>query len=218
MAKTYETLSIETRAGVGTTHARALRHAGRIPGVLFGHGRPTTAISLDGRAFEELLHHGGRHHLLNITVDGGTKDTALIREIQRDPVSRRVIHADLQRVDKSESITTSVPVAVIGAALGVRDFGGVLDVVTHLLEVTGAADQIPEHIEVDVTALGIHEHLTAGEIALPKGFTLSTAPDTIVVSVEPSRTAVEAEESTAATSATEVPTVAETESGSGSGS
>jgi len=210
MAKQTDTLAVETRSDAGSTAARALRHAGKIPGILFGHGEPSTPVSVETRAFEELLHAGKRHHLLTITVDGGAKDTVLIRELQRDPISRRVIHADLQRVGKSEAINTTVPVTVTGVAAGVREFGGVLDLVTHELEINGPADQIPEHVEVDVSSLGIRDHLTAAEVPLPKGFTLVTAPEAIIASVEPPR--VE-EAATAPASAEEVPTVAETEAG-----
>jgi large subunit ribosomal protein L25 len=212
MARTIDALPVETRTQVGTTRARALRRTGKIPGVLFGHGAGPLAISLDGRAFEELLHGGGRRALLTIKLDGKTTDTALLRAVQRDPVTRRVLHADLQRVGRSESISSAVPIVAVGAALGVRDFGGVLDVVTHELSIVGPADQIPEHLEIDVTNLGLRDHITAGDIALPPGFTLETPPDTVVVAVEPSRTAVEVEEAAPAPAASEVPTVAETES------
>lgn len=212
MARTTDALPVETRTQIGSTRARALRRTGKIPGVLFGHGAGPIAISLDGRAFEDLLHGGGKRALLTIKIDGKTTDTALLRAVQRDPVTRRVLHADLQRVGRSESIGTSVPIVTVGSALGVRDFGGVLDVVTHELAIVGPADRIPEHLEVDVTNLGLRDHVTAADVVLPRDFTLETPPDTIVVSVEPSRTAVEAEEAAPAAAASEVPTVAETES------
>jgi large subunit ribosomal protein L25 len=84
--------------------------------------------------------------------------------------------------------------------------------VTHELAIVGPADRIPERLEVDVTNLGLRDHVTAADVVLPRDFTLETPPDTIVVSVEPSRTAVEAEEAAPAAAASEVPTVAETES------
>ncbi|MBV9646863.1 MAG: 50S ribosomal protein L25 [Candidatus Eremiobacteraeota bacterium] len=210
--KSNDVLTIETRSRAGTTAARAVRGTGRIPAILFGHGTPSTPVSLDAHAFEELLHSGRRHHLLTITVDGRGRDTALIRAVQRDPVTRRILHADLQRVGKSESIRTTVPIAVVGVAEGVRSMHGVLDVVTHLLEVNGPADRIPENLEVDVTGLGLRDHVTAGDVKLPKGFSLEVPPETIIVSVEPSRVAAEVEAAAAPeTSAAEVPTVAETE-------
>lgn len=216
MARTTDALPVETRTQIGTTHARALRRSGKIPGILYGHGADPLSISVDGRAFEELLHGGGRRALLTIRIDGKTSDTALLRSVQRDPVSRRVLHADLQRVGRSESISTLVPIVTVGAALGVRDFGGVLDVVMHELAIVGPADRIPEQLEIDVTNLGLHDHVTAADVALPNGFVLETPADTVVVSVEPSRTAVEVEEAAPAPAASEIPTVAETESEAGS--
>jgi large subunit ribosomal protein L25 len=182
-----DTIAVETRKDAGTTGARALRRLGRVPAVVFGHGAPPAAVSVDARALEELLHGGKRHHLLTITVDGGTKDTALLRSIQRDPVSRRVVHVDLQRVGQSESISTSIPIHITGTAPGVKDFGGVLDISMYTLEVTGPANELPEQIEVDVSALGLREHLTAGQITLPKSFKLDVSPDAVVVSVEAPR-------------------------------
>jgi large subunit ribosomal protein L25 len=211
MAKHMDSLAVETRTQIGTTRARALRRLGKVPGVLFGHDAPTIAIAVDGRAFEDILHGGRRHHLLTITVDGRATDTAMLRSVQRDPVTRRVLHADLQRVGRTESISTTLPVVTVGNPIGVRDFGGVLDVVTHEISVTGPADRIPENIEVDVSELGLREHVTAGELKLSSGFTLDTPPDMIVVSVEPSRVAAEVEEAEPAPAASEVPTVAETE-------
>jgi large subunit ribosomal protein L25 len=212
-SRSTDALSVKTRTTAGTTSARALRHQGEIPGTLYGHGAQTMSISLDGRALEDLLHGGRRRSLLTITIDGGTTDTALVRDVQRDPISRAVIHADLQRVGRSEAISSVVPIIAIGTPAGVRDFGGVLDIVAHQIEVTGPADQIPEHLDVDVTNLGIRDHATAGDVKLPPGFTLDTPPETVIVSVEPPRTQVE---ETPATEAGAVPTVAETETGAGS--
>jgi large subunit ribosomal protein L25 len=204
-----DTLEVQTRTGIGTTGAQATRREGRVPAVLFGHGAPSIPVSIEARALEDLLHGGRRNQLLTITIDGGTKDTALLRAIQRDPVSRRVVHADLQRVGQSESISTTIPISVTGVAKGVRDSGGVLDVVTHAIEVAGPANEIPEHIEVDVSHLGLREHLTAGDVPLPKGFTLETAADAIIASVEPPR--AQEEETAATAEAGATPTVAESE-------
>lgn len=201
-----DTIAVETRSDTGTTGARALRKAGRVPAVVFGHGAAPAAVSVDARALEDLLHGGRRHHLLTITVDGGANDTALLRSIQRDPVSRRVVHVDLQRVGQSEAISTSIPIRVVGNAPGVKDFGGVLDIVTHLLEVTGPANELPEQIDIDISALGLREHVTAGDVKLPKGFTLDTSPETIVVSCESPRT--HEEEAPAATEGEAAPAAA----------
>jgi large subunit ribosomal protein L25 len=187
-------LAVEPRSKVGTTGANALRAHGKIPAVLYGHGDVTEHIALDARAFEDLLHHGGRNAILTLT-DGGRKlQTALVRDLQRHPVSRRIIHADLQRVSADEAISARLPIVTIGVAEGVRNSGAVMDVITHELEIEGPASRIPEHLEVDVTELGVHEHITAASVALPSGFKLLTPPDAIVLAIEPSRTARELEE------------------------
>ncbi len=187
-------LSIQRRTKLGTTGAQALRAAGKVPAVLYGHGTAPEHIALDARAFDDLLHHAGRNAIVTLREDGSRGQMALVREIARHPVSRRIVHADLQRVSADETVAASLPVVTIGVAEGVRNEGAVMDVIAHEIEIAGPANRIPEHIEIDVTPLGVHEHLTAGQIPLPQGFTLVTAPDTVVVTIEPSRTAHELEE------------------------
>lgn len=187
-------LSIEPRTKLGTTGSQALRAAGKVPAVLYGHGAAPEHIALDARAFDDLLHHAGRNAIITLR-DGGRKgQTALVREIARHPVSRRIVHADLQRVSADETIAASLPVVTIGIADGVKNAGAVMDVITHEIEIAGPANRIPENLEIDVTPLGVHEHVTAGQIPLPDGFKLVTAPETVVVTIEPSRTAHELEE------------------------
>jgi large subunit ribosomal protein L25 len=190
-------LAVERRTKLGTTGAHALRAAGKIPAVLYGHGVVPEHLALDARAFEDLLHRSGRNAIVSLSDGGRKRQTALVREIQRHPVSRRVVHADLQRVSADETIGARLAVVTVGVAEGVRNSGAVMDVITHEIEVEGPASNIPENLEVDVTELGIHEHVTAGEIALPAGFKLITAPETVVVAIEASRTARELEEAAA---------------------
>jgi large subunit ribosomal protein L25 len=207
-----DTLAVETRADTGTTAAKKLRHDGKVPGVLFGHGSAPVPIVLNAKAFDELLHAGGKNHLLTITVDGSTKDTALVREVQRDPITRRVLHADLQRVSATEEIFASLPLVTIGVPEGVRTGGGVMDVISHTVDVKGPANALPESIEVDVSALEMHGHITAGDLKLPAGFSLDIEPSTVLIAIAASRTERDSE-AAAAPAAAEVPTVAETEPG-----
>jgi large subunit ribosomal protein L25 len=209
MSTTNNSLAVKTRTKVGTTGAGAIRKAGGVPGVLFGHGSSPTAIELDAKAFDELLHAGGTNHLLELTIDGSAKDTALIRDVQRDPLTRRVLHADLQRVSATEEISASLPLVTVGIPDGVKNGGGVMDMIVRTIEVKGPANALPDSIEADVSALGIHQHLTAADLKLPAKIQLDMDPHAILVSIEPPRTETEAEASTDA--AAEVPTVAESE-------
>jgi large subunit ribosomal protein L25 len=194
-------LAVEPRTKLGTTGAHHLRAQGKIPAVLYGHGDAPQHISVDGRTFEELLHHGGRSGIITLTEAGKSRDTVLVREVQINPVSRRIIHVDFQRVSANETIHVTLQVVTVGTAEGVRSLGGVMDVITHELEISGPANRIPEHLDVDVSALGIHDHVTAADIKLPEDFTMLTPAETIVVSIESSRTEREVEE--AATGPTE---------------
>lgn len=210
MSKPNDRLSVETRARIGTAGSNALRRTGKIPAILYGHGADSKPVAIEAKAFEELLHAGGRNRLLTLTIDGGTQDTALVRDVQRDAISRRVLHADLQRVGATEEISASLPLVTTGVPDGVRNFGGVMDVIVHAIDVSGPANALPEQIEADVSALGLHGHLTAGELALPPGIKLAIDPSTIVIAIEASRVEQEAVEAAEpAVSPAETPTVSD---------
>ena len=188
------TLKIESRAGIGSAKSSALRHAGKVPGVLYGHGAEPQPVAFEAKAFEDLVHHGALSSLITLFIDGKKGDTALIRQVQRHPITRKVVHADLQRVSANEEVRTKLQIVTVGAARGVRDFGGVLDVVNHELEIEGPANQIPDHLEVDVTELGLHEHISASQVKLPAGFKMVSPADMLVVTVESSKTERQLEE------------------------
>jgi large subunit ribosomal protein L25 len=218
MTTTSDTLAAELRAKVGTTSSNALRRDGKIPGVLFGHGADPTAIAFNARTLTEMLHAGGRNRLLTIVLDG-KRDTALVRDVQRHPLSRRILHVDFQRVGATEEISATLPIVTVGVAKGVAEFGGVLEVVSHTIGVRGPANALPDQIEIDVTELGVHEHVSAGDLKLPANIKLDVDPATVLVSVAPSTVARQLEEETAAAGeapeATEVPLVAGTTEGAG---
>jgi large subunit ribosomal protein L25 len=183
MAKTSPTLKLELREKPGTIGSRKVRHEGRIPGVIYGHGEKPLAVSIEGRELGELLHGGRRQNIIDIQLDG-KKDTAMVRDMQLDPVTRRVLSVDLQRISRSDIITAEVPIITIGIAIGVRDQGGMMDLVTHEIEVRGPADKIPQEIRVDVTELKIGAHISASELPLGEGIRLITPPDTSIVAIE----------------------------------
>jgi large subunit ribosomal protein L25 len=195
------TLTIHKRTDTGTTGAKRARRAGLVPGALYGHGG-SEAIAVDARTLADLLSTGGQSHIVDATIDG-QHESVLLREVQRDPITYRPISADFQRVSQTEAIYATIGVVTVGVAPGVKDNGGILDVVTHALEIKGPAGKLPEHFEIDVGALGVNDHITAGDVKLPAGFTLITPPETIVVAVEGPRTA--AEEASLTTTAAPAP-------------
>jgi large subunit ribosomal protein L25 len=144
---------------------------------------------------------------LDATI-AGRHDSVLLRDVQRNPISHRPIHADFQRVTKGEAITASVAIAVVGVSAAVKD-GAILDIVTRSIDVKGPVDKIPENISVDVSELGVHSHITAGDLKLPAGFALITPADQVIVSVEAARTAAQAEETSAPAAPAAEPALAE---------
>lgn len=181
------TLALKTREKSGTTAARALRHAGFIPATLFGHGGAPLSVAADEKELHELLRSGAGRHLVKITVDGKPADTALVRAVEREPVSRALIHVDLQRVSSKESIRATIAIVLEGTPRGVKEQGGQLDFLTHHIEISGPADSLPDSLKLEISNLGLREHLSASDVKLPAGFTLVTAPETSIVAVEATR-------------------------------
>jgi large subunit ribosomal protein L25 len=182
---TVSSLTLEPRSATGTTKAQALRRQGKIPGVVYGHGE-ATPIAVDAKQLAELLHSGNKSRILEAKI-GAKKDSVLLRRIEAHPISRKPLSVDFQRVTRDEAITANVTVVTTGTPVGVRDQGGVMDIITHSLEIKGPAQSIPDNLSVDVSELTVHQHITAAQVALPKGFTLITPPETVVVSVEITR-------------------------------
>lgn len=156
-----------TESGKGT--ARSLRRAGQIPAVIYGHNRKPETLTLEGSAFGRLLSGiSSGSTVLDVTVEGQAPVKALIREIQRHPLrATDILHVDLYEVSAHEKITVEVTVHMVGTADGVRNFGGVMDQVLHRLELKVLPADIPSHIDVDVTALGIGKSIFVRDIKLP---------------------------------------------------
>lgn len=166
MANTTATLKATPRAESGKGTARSLRRAGQIPAVIYGHNRKPETLTLEGAAFSRLLNHiSSGSTVLDVTVEGQKPVKALIREIQRHPLRvTDILHVDLYEVSANERITVEVPVHLVGTAEGVRNFGGVMDQVLHKLELKVLPADIPGHIDIDVTQLGIGKSIFVRDI------------------------------------------------------
>ncbi|MDQ1206405.1 50S ribosomal protein L25/general stress protein Ctc [Microbacterium sp. SORGH_AS_0862] len=169
-------VAAEVRTQFGKGFARRLRAAGQIPAVLYGHGTEPVHLALPGHQVALLIRRANA--LLELTADG--KDhLALVKDVQKDPVRQIIEHIDLLVVKKGEKVAVDVPVVVVG-----EPFAGTianLDATTVSLEVL--ATDIPQNIEVDVEGLEDGTHITAADLKLPKGATLVTEPETLVVAV-----------------------------------
>jgi len=163
------TLTAASRTNTGKGVARSLRRAGMIPAVIYGHGREPQPIELEHKAVGQLLESiGAETVLIDVTIDGGAPVKAIVREVQRNPVRRAdVIHLDLYAVVAGEPIVVDVPVRLVGTAEGVRNQGGVLDHQLHRLTIKCLPGKIPEHVDVDVTALHVGQSIHTGDLTVP---------------------------------------------------
>jgi large subunit ribosomal protein L25 len=180
-------LVVQVREGTGKGIARKLRAAGRVPGVCYGRNAPSVGIALNPTALERLLRSStaGMNTLIDLRVEGGGDydgKPVLVKELQRDPVTGRVLHADLYAVDLQQTIQVSVPVHVTGSAEGVK-MGGILDQTLREIELECMPQAIPQEIPVDVTPLGIGQSFHVRDLVLPEGVTLLSDPELAVVLV-----------------------------------
>jgi large subunit ribosomal protein L25 len=200
-------LTVSSRTTSGKGAARTLRREGKVPAVIYGHGRAAESVSVETAALKKMLVGiSAATTIVDVTVDNRAPVKALIREIQRDSLRpAEIIHVDLYEVRSDEEITLEVPIRLIGIPDGVRNFGGVLDHVLRELEIEVLPADIPEHVDLDVTALTIGHSLFVRDLQVPKAKVLND-PDTPICTVVAPR----AEEAPVA-AAPEEPAVAEPE-------
>jgi large subunit ribosomal protein L25 len=177
-------LRAERRDESGKGSARKIRAAGRVPGVVYGHGGDPVHISVDARELFHTLHtDAGSNVLVNLRVDGLTT-LAMPREIQRDHLRGRLLHVDFLRIARDEKITVEIPIQLVGESHGVKE-GGVIEHHLWTLEVECFPQDVPPAIEADISALGVNESLKVDELTLSDKLTVLTSPEEVVVSVVP---------------------------------
>lgn len=182
-------LQAATRSETGKGAARSLRRAGKVPGVIYGHGRAPEALAVETSALNKMLVGiSAGTTIVDVAIDDRPPVKVLIREIQRDALRpAQILHLDFYEVRADEKITLEVPVHLVGVPDGVRNFGGVLDHSLRELEIEVLPADIPEHVELDVTALAIGHSLFVRDISIPKARILND-PDTPICTVVAPRT------------------------------
>ena len=198
-------LQISPREVTGKATKR-LRKSGIIPANISGHKEESQTVQVEALAFEALKRAHGATGIITLRLSGSERvQTALVRRVQRDPRSGKILHIDFSRVSLTERITMKVPVRFVGEAPAVKDEGGVLLHLLDTLEVECTASDIVDFIEVDISALTeIDAILHAEDAMLPANFTLITDPNEGIAKVAATRaekadeTAEAAEEATTA--------------------
>jgi large subunit ribosomal protein L25 len=194
--KEKTTVPVEARSATGKNACRQLRAAGRIPGNVYGMALSPFAVSVEPRKVEEVLGlSSGRNTIFSLSLEGGKESRdVMLREMQRDPVSERLVHVDFMRVDPDKLMHVLVPVRLIGTPEGVKNEAGVLDFVQRQVEVSCFPSDIPEQLAVDISELHLNQNVAVKELEAGEGVEILDDPEAILAVVVPSRAAEVVEE------------------------
>jgi large subunit ribosomal protein L25 len=146
--------------------ARRVRVAGKIPAVLYGAGHEPVAVEVDPKAISRILYsESGHNTIFDLTLgEQANAAKAMIVDWQREPINDKLIHIDLKRIALDKVLRVSVPIKLVGVAAGVKTQGGILDQVLREVEIECLPADIPSHIDVDITNLGLHHVLRVSEL------------------------------------------------------
>jgi large subunit ribosomal protein L25 len=172
----------QERSDLGKNASRRLRKGGGVPGVVYGLDRPPFPVGIGARKIEEVLSlETGRNTIFTMSLTGQDRTRAvMIKALQRDPVTERLVHVDFVRVDLAKAVRVSVPLRLLGIAEGVKTEGGLLEFVLRQVEVQCLPADIPEHIDLDVAALHLNQHLSVKDLPVRERVTILDDPEAIV--------------------------------------
>jgi large subunit ribosomal protein L25 len=175
-------LSAEKRSVTGRQYVRKLRESGRVPAVIYGKSG-TQSLSFDEKAFRMLLREKKQSAaLVSVEIAGGESLLSTIADVQRDPISDRFLHVDFHEVSRSEKMTTAVPIEFVGESIGVKDFGGVLDMFRHEISVRCLPENLPGSIKIDVSVLRVGDIFHIKDLEKIRGVEFVDGGDVAIVS------------------------------------
>jgi large subunit ribosomal protein L25 len=201
------TVAAERREGRGKNEARRLRAQGRIPAVVYGARSEAAAIAVDPQAITKILHSSTGHNTIFDLEVGGGAAPVMIVDWQNDPIKDQLLHVDFKRIDLNQRITVKVPVHPEGEPRGVKQQGGLLEIVTREIEIECLPDEIPDMFHLDVTGLMIGNNVRASEIPMTGSMRLVSNPDGVLAHVVALRASAETPAAAEAAPATPEPEV-----------
>jgi large subunit ribosomal protein L25 len=185
-------LNGQFRSQTGKGPANRLRNGGRIPGIIYGNGSLNTPVEVDVKELNRLLRYYGESSLVGIDLGQGVK-TVLIKEVQRDPVTRNVLHVDFQETRSDQKVKTVVPVVILGRESIERD-GLILQQQLRELEVECFPHNIPKSVTVDATGMDAGYAMTVGDVELGEEISILNDAGEVIASLTQARTSMEGED------------------------
>ena len=173
-------LSVTSRQNHGRGHSRRLRIDGSIPAIIYGPAG-THSVAVDQENFRDLMRQKGTAAALIELEFNGAKMLSIIKEFQRHPITQKFLHIDIQQIDPNAPMSVAIPIRTVGEAHGVKTDGGTLAIVSQTINVRCLPKDLPEFIEVDVTALKVNESIHVGDIKAPAGITFPGDRGRVVV-------------------------------------
>jgi large subunit ribosomal protein L25 len=184
-------ISASTRDTAGKGAARSLHSRGQIPAIIYGHAREPQSLAIPAREFEKLLERvSAESTVIELTLAGGVART-LIREIQRHPYKKQILHIDFQELVAGEKVSVNVPIVLTGTPEGVRVSGGILSQVMSELSIRVDPVNIPRRVEADVTNVAIGHSLHVSDLKVPDGVEVLDDADATVAVVSAPKVEVE---------------------------
>ena len=177
-------VAAQPRASRGKNEARRTRRAGLIPAVVYGAFKDAVSVSVSPKEIGRIIHSKtGHNSIFDIDIAGVERTPVMVADEQYDPIKSTLLHIDLRRIDLTRKLRVSVPVHTTGEAKGVKQQGGVLDVVTRLIEIECVPADIPDQFDVDVTELMIGSAIRVSELPVKDGVRILTAGDAVIAHV-----------------------------------
>ena len=182
--RTDTVVAAEPRSSRGKNEARRTRVAGKIPAIVYGAFKDPQAVSVNPKDILKIIRgKSGHNAIFDLEISGVERTPVIVADEQYDPVKDTLIHIDLKRIDLTRKLRVSIPIHSHGEAKGVKQQGGVLDLVTRSIEIECIPDDIPNQFDVDVTELMIGNNIRVSDLKVADGIRVLTSPDAVIAHV-----------------------------------
>lgn len=183
-------LKAAPRNRTGSGRLNQMRREGWVPSVIYGKGTDNINLKVDAKTFADLLAHSSSENILvNLEIEGHGTRLAFLQSVQHDSLSGITLHADFRSIDENTPITAHIPTHLNGESAGVKA-GGLIEQYIHAIEITCLPNDLPDTLEVDISALQIGDSLHIGEVVYPKGVRATQAANVVVAHVGKAAAAV----------------------------